>query len=56
MRRVLLIKSPELLTNFKELHEIVELAVNVTADSDGTSDSLDVCLFGQDLLSLYIRH
>ena len=41
-----------LAANSKELFQIMELAMNVTADCDRGSNSLDVGLIDQDLLSL----
>jgi hypothetical protein len=44
-----------MITNSEELHQVVELAVDISADSDWASDWLDIALLGKDLLGLEIN-
>jgi hypothetical protein len=37
------------------LQEVIELAVNITADGDGAIDRLDVGLFEKELLDLFAQ-
>ena len=45
-----------LATFFKKLEEVVELTMNITADSDGSADRLDIALFNEDLLDLFTEN
>ena len=38
--------------DLEQLHEVVELTVDISTNRDGTLDCLYVALFGQDLLGL----
>ena len=42
-------------TNFKELHQIVKLAMNITADNDRSSHWLDVRVLYKNFFSLNIN-
>lgn len=44
-----------LTTNLKELSQVVELTVNVTADRDWSTDLLDVRLVNEDFLCLFAK-
>ena len=46
------IRVRQLTSRFEELHHIIELAVDITADGDGARDGLYVRLFQQELLDL----
>ena len=37
-------------SNFEEFHQIMELTVDVSTDSNWALDSLDIALLGQNLL------
>lgn len=39
----------------KELENVVELAVDVPADSDGTADGLDIGLFQEDFFGFFAK-